>query len=565
MRELNRRAFLVRSGAVAAAAGAAGLAGASPAAAADITGDVHGQIQDQGGELFDIREYGAVSDITSGANGSVSSGSTNFTSNAIFASTDVGKAITIPGAGPAGAALGTTIAAYISSGNVTLATAASTSVSSVAFTFGKDNTAAILSAISAAAGTGRLYAPPGTFMIRGGANGGAPIEFTGAVGLLGAGVNTSGSEGSNTVFFCVDATAGLLVTGSGAFQGFQVHGNNVATAPLQNGKLVSNVAQASSGATFTSVWVSDSAGNGWTIYGAQNNSYRDCRARLNKGDGVYIDGGAGGLHFWHWEESDNAGYGVHGNNTTTGGTGTYVDHTEDIHFYSGICDGSSATGVGKMYLKGATNWSFPALSLVGNSSMTGPTVVLDQSSGYGLDFSGCWVWGNSFPGIKVINSPTGSTPRTYLITDGVQWHNSATSVSITGSPGSNRYSGRGWMYDLPTAGPTGGPDGDTLIIGRTGPWITPSFGSGWSSQGIVYRINSDGVVEFKGSNTSSTGTATYLFTLDPGYRPDHTLKLPVQVNTGVTYLTIASDGTVTATGVGLLQQIFLDGLSFPVR
>jgi hypothetical protein len=430
-----------------------------------------------------------------------------------------------------------------------------------------DDTAAIQAAVNAAAAVGgTVFAPAGVYKIT------SQIEIPGSVSLVGHGPKTADTGNGNTVFLCGAAGAGILVTGSGTYRDFQCNGNATATHPLQHGKIVGGVAQATSGATFISVWASNSASHGWWIYGAQNSAYHDCRSRLNAGDGLYIDGGAGGLHIWHWAEQENGGIGVHSDATVTGGTGTYVDHTEDIHFYSGICDGSSSTnpGTGKMSLKKATNWSFPDLSIVGNDNTSGPTVVLDQSYGYGLDFSGCWIWANTnspIPGIQVNgtdpSSPTG-TPRAFLIMNDVQWHDAT--ITIVNAPNANRFYARSWMYDnAAPVGPSGGPAADTLLIGRTGAWVTPTYASGWSSQGIKYRINADGAVQFMGSATASNLTASQLFTLGLGYRPDHTLELPVQNGSGSTYVTITSAGVVSTPNPGLFGSVWMDGVSFPVR
>lgn len=106
-----------------------------------------------------------------------------------FASTDVGRSITVAGAGPSGATLVTSIAAFVSStqvtlavaasttvsgasttmgSRVTLATAASTSVSSAAFILGTDNTAAFQNAIDNASGRGLgILVPFGSYRLNG--------------------------------------------------------------------------------------------------------------------------------------------------------------------------------------------------------------------------------------------------------------------------------------------------------------------------------------------------------------------------------------------------------------
>ena len=427
-----------------------------------------------------------------------------------------------------------------------------------------DDTSAIQAAVTAASAVGgTVYAPPGKYKIT------SQIEFPGTVGLTGGGTKASGTQTANTVFSCTTASAGILVTGSGTFRNFECDGTTVATAPLQHGKLVSGVAQATSGATFVCVWSYNSAGAGFTIYGAQDSSYHDCRAQFATGDGFLIEGGAGGLHFWHLQVAQNTGYDIHAPALVTGGTGTFGDHTEDVHFYSGICDGlGTTTGAGKIRLRKATNWSFPDLSIVGGPHINGPTVDLDQSNGYGIDFTGAWIWGNqSFPGIDVKGTgPTSGKAQTFLITDDVEWHQSGSSVTIEGLPGVNRFGARGWMFEnQPPAGPSGGPDGDTLLIGRTGDWVSPNFASGWSTQQIKYRVNSDGAVEFKGSAAAGNTTASLLFTLDPGYRPSRTIQLPVMQTNGASYVTISTTGTVTTPNPGLLKTVWMDGVSFPVR
>ncbi|HET7567523.1 MAG TPA: glycosyl hydrolase family 28-related protein [Gaiellaceae bacterium] len=435
-----------------------------------------------------------------------------------------------------------------------------------------DDTSAIPAAVSDAAAVGGVvFAPAGVYRIT------SQIEFSGSVSLVGVGAKAKGDiatqdPGSgNTVFLCDAASAGILVTSNGTFRDFECDGNNTATVPLQHGKLVSGVAQATSGATFVCVWVKNSAGNGFTVYGAQNSAYHDCRARINAGDGLYVDGGAGGLTFWHWEESDNAHYGVHGDAQVSGGTGTYQTHTEDIHFFSGICDGGSVNGIGKMKLRKAVNWSFPALSLVGSSHMSGPTVDLDQTDGYGLDFSGCWIWGNSnYAGIQVGGTgPSTGTPRAFLVTNDIEWHNSGSSVTVTGAPGINRFVARGWMYEnAAPVGPSSGPAIDTMLEGRNGGWVTPNpWAPGWSSQGIKYRVNADGAVEFTGAATASNLTASQLFTLAAGYRPSATVTLPAphSASGAISYVTITSAGVVSTPNPGLFGQVWMDGLSFPTR
>lgn len=117
--------------------------------------------------------YGAVGDgvqITS--NVSMTSGSPALTvSGAAFTAADVGKSISVPGVGPAGGTLVTTILSYTSATQVTLNANASTTVSAVAqrVVYGTNDITALNNAIAAInAGTiGRLYMPKGVYIANG--------------------------------------------------------------------------------------------------------------------------------------------------------------------------------------------------------------------------------------------------------------------------------------------------------------------------------------------------------------------------------------------------------------
>ena len=80
-------------------------------------------------QIVNPKDFGAKGDTLYFYDGVATAGSTNFTSAAaVFAATDVGKVISIAGAGASGADLRTTIAARVSNTQITLAAAASTAV-----------------------------------------------------------------------------------------------------------------------------------------------------------------------------------------------------------------------------------------------------------------------------------------------------------------------------------------------------------------------------------------------------------------------------------------------------
>ena len=182
-------------------------------------------------EYTNVKAYGATGDgITTASSGvSIANGSVMLTVvGASFASTDIGKRIIVPGAGAAGANLNAVIAGVSSPTLVTLTANASTMLSSVSesVTYGTDDTAAINTAIAAAA-RGTVFFPAGIYMIN--ASG---VAVSTAVKLFGA------SQTGTILKLAASATQLLNVTASNVsienitFDGmFNVTGN-VATFAL---------------------------------------------------------------------------------------------------------------------------------------------------------------------------------------------------------------------------------------------------------------------------------------------------------------------------------------------
>ncbi|CAN7647734.1 right-handed parallel beta-helix repeat-containing protein [Paraburkholderia terricola] len=96
---------------------------------------------------FSPEGVGAVGDAITLTDGSIASGTAAFSSaSAAFTAADVGKAVIVTGAGASGAALTTTITAYVSAGQVTLGANASTTVSGAKSYYGTDDSAAFAKA-----------------------------------------------------------------------------------------------------------------------------------------------------------------------------------------------------------------------------------------------------------------------------------------------------------------------------------------------------------------------------------------------------------------------------------
>ena len=98
-----------------------------------------------------VLDFGAKGDAKTVTDASITAVTATLTSaTAGFTANDVGKQIIVVGAGTSGKNLWTTIATYVSATQVTLASAAGTTVSGASMTFGTDDTTALSAALSVA-------------------------------------------------------------------------------------------------------------------------------------------------------------------------------------------------------------------------------------------------------------------------------------------------------------------------------------------------------------------------------------------------------------------------------
>jgi len=113
-----------------------------------------------------ILGFGGHGDAAVFVDGSIALGSSTFNSpSSTFSSSSVGKLFLLYGAGPNGGVLSTTISAYVSAHVVTLASTASTAVTSAKGAWGSDNSAAIAQAtFVATAGGWRVDFPEGIYL-----------------------------------------------------------------------------------------------------------------------------------------------------------------------------------------------------------------------------------------------------------------------------------------------------------------------------------------------------------------------------------------------------------------
>lgn len=562
----------------------------------------NGFVNDQGGQVVNVTNpaYGARGDtVRSPSGGAITAASTTFTSSATgvaFGHSDIGKVVTVQGAGLSGAVLSTTITAVLSPAQVTLGDPALTTVSNAEFSYGTDDTVALVAALTAAGLRTTVLVPAGIYTIRGSSyagdsSGGNQLHLKSAGGLRG-----HGGRGANSVFLCADETAGVLAIASACYEGFMVDGNNIATTPLWNGIIegpdsagtTGGVGEPTGGlptgpptgvvdgygisyATFIDVWATRSAGNGWAIIYSQNNTYYDCGTTDHAGDGLYIDGGAGGLDFFNFYERGSKGYAIHGDALVPAATG-YATNVSDMRFFGGTLDSDpNRQGMSKVYLRFAFDWRFEHTKIVG-TNLSGPTVHLDQVQAYGLDFFGCWIWATpkgTNPGnacIQIDGIAPYNNSYVFSFMDGCYFGSGDNSVYIGSSNEYYLYSGRGWLGDETTYGPVTSsalpasaavvsapdvvlPDANVLLSGRTGSWQLASLASGWTGS-VYYRVMAEGWVQMKGSAQSGAGAAGTLFTLPLGYRP---LGGGPSEGGDTYHATVAIDnGTGSTPGVGLV-------------
>ena len=599
MVQLTRGRFL-KTGAVTAAAGAAGLAAVDSASAA-VNDDIEGFIHDQGGQVYNVKEI--YNGGTKGAQGDtlIITGSATILSGTLSTlqrtdggsfvhGQDEGKTITVQGAGPSTTnfVLSTTISTVSTTDptTITLATAATAGVSNADFAYGTDDTVAIQNAFAAAiagqhatlgvggstAGpAGTLFFPPGVYMISGAQNSNKQIDMQGhTVNIVGCGGRCLPDiTAASSVLLCADATAGLLTDSWSFYKGFCVSGNNIATAPLQS--------TAGCFSTYIDVWATQSADVGWTIFDSQNNSYHDCGSTNNKNDGLYLDGGAGGLDFWHFTESGSGRYGIYADTKVLGQYGSFLTNVEDVKFFGGSVSSlaSDQQGTSKIFLNGALTWYILGMTIRGDN-ISNAAIDLKQGTSHWIDLSGCTISAPSSQYCIFVDGGSGSNAYLFVKTDGVRFLSGLNSIYIS-QHGAYWYSGIDWAYDGTTNGPQAAGDTDgtlleTLLTGRAGQWHTATLTAPWTGGIVKYRMRADGVVELKGYAKRVSGSGSNILTLPTGFRPNNgngaTIKPRVVQSTGGTtaanYVSITSGGVISTTITTVNATINFDGISFPV-
>ena len=248
------------------------------------TGAVSRFVQEKLRDQLSVKDFGAK------GNGVIITGSTSITSGtaaltvagATFTSADVGKSIAVPGAGAAGAALVTTISAYTSGTQVTLAANAGTTLSAVStkVTYGTDDTAAFqLACTYMFSNNATVFVPDGVYVTS------ALITGTFANGGF------KGNGKYSTIVTTMSATAGIF-----SFSGVDGQVSNM-TLTSAVPQIAGNLLLTNFGRELIVQVRFDAYYVGWS---AKSNvgSMRDCDltyAGSTASVGVVVNGYAGGL------------------------------------------------------------------------------------------------------------------------------------------------------------------------------------------------------------------------------------------------------------------------------
>ncbi len=275
------------------------------AALHDLLADALNEVQlQQFNTIFNVRSYGAKGDVKKVTDGAMTSGQPTLTSaTAAFTVADVGKLVGVTGAGSGATPnLASSISAYVSATQVTLAANAASNVSGAVFKYGTDDTTAVQAANTAACAVrGTLYFPPG-------------FEYWSAGVVVTDGVKIEGG-GWGSVWGCKPAlgTSGALVISKNPTT------QTTSRVTVRNLKMIGNSAYQWGGGPITNanntfhavkgmsalywlvdgVWAEDFDGDGYYFGGgntlfhtSDHNTVINSVATLNLRNGGFVENGA---------------------------------------------------------------------------------------------------------------------------------------------------------------------------------------------------------------------------------------------------------------------------------
>jgi hypothetical protein len=334
----------------------------------------------KGALVLNARDYGAKATYATSTSGAMTASSAVLTdTNAAFTAADIGKVITVVGAGAAGVDLSTTIASQQSTTQVTLTAAASTTVSGAMYGFGTDDSAAINATITAAGSVGAtVYLPPGRYAL------GSVLVPASNVAIVGAGI------GATTLFpFGTVSAVQLQATTGNPLTGFTLAHLTIDGA-RQVGPFAVSIKgvfiQYCAGCTFEDLIIQNCVATGlgadFLTLGTVIHAVRAINnGRLNQGGG----NGAG-----------SNGIGV--------GTGQHP--VEQFSISQCYAYGNGRYGI---MLESQTGTTSTGIRIVGCWSQANGNHGYGDAGGNGAIWSGCVAYANTIDGFSVDNGTVGAT------------------------------------------------------------------------------------------------------------------------------------------------------------
>ena len=335
------------------------------------------------GTSFNVLSYGAQRNLKTFAAGAITASSAVFTdtTNAPFTSADVGKLITIVGAGASGADLSTTIAAYTSASSVTLTAGATTTVSGATYRYASDDSTAINAAITAAAVSGgNVFIPAGNYGL------GATVTLANNVGVEGA-----GSVVSNLVPFGTTCAITKIATSGSPLTNARLSRLGIDGAaqvgPYSTGTKGVYV-QYTSNCTFTDLLIKNCVATGFGTDFLTQGTVVDWVRTVNNGrlnQGGVSGGGGNGI-----------------------GIGTGQHSVEDFTVSNCYASGNGRYGI---MIESQTGTTSRGMRFVGCYSVSNLNSGFGDAGGSGAQFIGCVSAQNNQDGFTVDNGTVGATAQ----------------------------------------------------------------------------------------------------------------------------------------------------------
>lgn len=334
------------------------------------------------GSSFSVATYGAQHNLKTSATGAMTASSATLTdSSATFTSADVGKLITVVGAGAAGVDLSTTISAFGSGTSITLTAGATTTVSGATYRFATDDSTAINAAITAAAvNGGTVYFPPGNYGL------GTTITHANKVRLEGAGPDTTTLWPFNTTCAITKlASSGSPLT-SAAISRMTIDG--AAQAGAYNVATKGVFIQYASNCTFTDLLIRNCVATGLGIDFLTQGTVIDWVRAVNNGR-LNQGGGSG---------AGSNGIGI--------GTGQHA--VEDFTVSNCYASGNGRYGI---MIESQTGTTSRGMRFIGCYSVSNLNSGFADAGGSGAQFIGCVSAQNNQDGFTVDNGTVGATAQ----------------------------------------------------------------------------------------------------------------------------------------------------------